>query len=460
MSRRTFSGPSAEQSYRSQLRDAMSAFLPHRGLPLLCEDKRVRWTSRMLAMAAVMIAWSGASTLFDRFTQARAVLIAMYSTRRRPGTSTEGFFKALDLHGANLLMTLCDYWRKCVQTVAGAHWKIDGWLVFGVDGSKFDCPRTHANEQGFGISGKDKSGPQQLLSCLFHVASGMLWSWTRDGVQGRGEPTQLRQMLHLLPPGAMLLADAGYTGYDLLKSLIDRGNSFLIRVGANVTLIKKLGYVRLEGKQTVYLWPMDRQGRNKRSMPKELRRVQPPLVLRLIELQDAAGKTIFLLTNVTDPRKLTNHAAARMYRRRWGIEVMWRGLKQIMGHHKMLGKTPARAGTELDWAMAGLWMLQLLAASRVTRANQAPINHSPAQALRILRGALSGRAQRGKSLLSQLTLASKDTYQRNSSKQARYRRQKRPQHPPGAPQARMGTAIEKRLIQRILAQSTPNSLAA
>ena len=46
-----------------------------------------------------------------------------------------------------------------------------------------------------------------------------------------------------------------------------------------------------------------------------------------------------------------------MYRLRWGIEVMWRGLKQTMGHHKMLGKTPSRAGAELDWAMAGLWML-------------------------------------------------------------------------------------------------------
>lgn len=438
----------------------MSVFLPHRGLPLLCGDRRVRWTSRMLAMAAVMIAWSGMSTVLDRFTQARAALIAMYPTRRRPGASTEGFFKALDLHGENLLLSLCDYWRKCVQSVAGAGWRIDGWLLFGVDGSKVDCPRTLANEQGLGVSGKDKSGPQQLLSCLFHVASGMLWSWRRDGVHGCGEPTQLRQMLPLLPQQAMLLADAGYTGYELLQSLIDRGNSFLIRVGSNVTLIKNLGYVRFEGKQTVYLWPMDKQGRNKRSMPKKLGKVQPPLVLRLIELQDAAGNRIFLLTNVTDARKLSNHAAAKMYRLRWGIEVMWRGLKQIMGHDKMLSKTPTRAGAELDWAMAGLWMLQLLAASRMTRANQSPIDHSPAQALRIVRGAMTGRAQRGKSLHRQLTLASKDTYQRNSSKQSRYRRQKRPQRPPGPPQARMATAIEKRLIQRILEQPPPNSLAA
>jgi len=460
MSRRRFSGPSAEQVYRRQLRDAMSAFLPHRGLPLLCDDKRVRWSGRMLAMAAVLMAWSGAATLLDRFTQARAALIAMYPTRRRPGSSTEGFFKALDLHGQNLLATLCDYWRRCVASVAGRHWKIDGWLAFGVDGSKFDCPRTAANEKGFGVSGKENSGPQQLLTCLFHVASGMLWGWTRDGVQGRGEPTQLRELLTLLPPGAMLLADAGYTGYDLLKALIDRGNHFLIRVGSNVTLIKQLGYIEREGKQTVYLWPLDKQGRNKRSMPRQLGKVHAPLVLRLIELKDAKGRPVCLLTNVLSPQSLSNHAAAKMYRRRWGIEVMWRGLKQTMGHHKMLGKTPARAGVELDWAMAGLWMLQLLAASRMTRAGQSPASHSPAKALRIVRGALTGRSQRGKSLLSQLNQASKDTGRRNGSKQARYRRQKRPQRPPGAPEARMATTIEKRLIQRILEQPPPNSLAA
>jgi hypothetical protein len=438
----------------------MSAFLPHRGVPLLCDDKRVRWSSRMLAMAAVMMAWSASSTLLDRFTQARAALIAMYPTRRRAGNSTEGFFKALDLQGAPLLATLCDHWRKCVQKVAGSHWKIDGWLLFGVDGSKFDCPRTAANEKEFGVSGKDKSGPQQLLTCIFHVASGMLWSWTRSGVMGLGEPTQLRQMLQLLPHQAMLLADAGYTGYELLKAMIDQGNSFVIRVGANVTLIKNLGYVKFEGRHIVYLWPLDKQGRNKRSMPKHLGKVRPPLVLRLIELQDANGKPVFLLTNVTDKRKLSNHAAAKMYRLRWGIEVMWRGLKQTMGHHKMLGKTPDRAGAELDWAMAGLWMLQLLASSRMIRSGQSPLDHSPAKTLRVVRIALAGRSQRGKSLQCELAQATKDTYQRSSSKQARYRRQKRPQRPPGRPGARLATAIEKQLIQRILEQPPPNWLAA
>ena len=460
MSRPRKASPSAAESYNLELRDAMSQFLPHQGLPLLSEDGRVRWTGRMLAMAAVWMAWSCAPTLLDRFTQARAALVEVYRTRRRPGASLEGFCKALTGPGVAVLAVLCEHWRQCVARVAGGHWRVEGWLLFGVDGSKFDCPRTAANEKGFGVSGKKNSGPQQLLSCLFHVASGMLWAWRRDGVEGEGERSMLRKMLELLPAEAMLLADAGFTGYDLLKALMDRGNSFLIRVGSNVKLIEKLGYAVVERKQTVYLWPLDKQARNKRSMPRKLGKVRPPLVLRLIRLKDAKGRPVCLLSNVLQPSRLSDRTAARMYRLRWGIEVMWRGLKQTMGHHKLLSRTPDRAGAELDWAMAGLWMLQLLGGWRMIQSGRSPRCHSPAKTLRVVRSALCGRRRRGKSLSTNLGAATKDTYQRTSGKAARHYPKKRPQRPPGQPQARMASAIEKKLIQRILLRSPPDPLAA
>ena len=460
MSRRKNSGPSAAESYKLELRDAMSRFLPHQGLPLLTDDRRVRWTGRLLAMVAMLMAWTPSPTLLDRFALARAAVVDIYRTRRRPGGSAEGFFKALIGPGAVVLAALCQHWRKCVREVAGQYWKIEGWSLFGVDGSKFDCPRTVANEKGFGVSGKNNSGPQQLLTCLFHVAGGMLWGWRRDGVEGAGERAQLKDMLHLLPKDAMLLADAGFTGYDLLKSLIDRGNSFLIRVGSNVKLIRNLGYVTIERKQTVYLWPLNKQGRGRRSMPRNPGKVHPPLVLRLIELKDAKGKKVFLLTNVLKSAKLSDRAAARIYRLRWGIEVMWRGLKQTMGHHKLLSRTPLRAGAELDWAMAGLWMLQLLGGARMIQAGRSPRCHSPAKTLRVVRGALTGRRRRRQSLSTQLGLAARDTYQRTGGKRARHFPKKCSPCPPGAPEARMASAIEKRLIRQIIEQPPPESVAA
>lgn len=460
MARQTVSVPSVDGSYKRELHNATSRFLPHHGLPLLADDGRVRWTARMLAIVAVLTTWSAGPTLLDRFALARSAILAMYPTRKRPGASVEGFFKALIHSGPAVLQTLADHWRRCVKQVAAGHWLTDGWLVLGVDGSKFNCPRTLANEQGFGVTGKNNGGPQQLLTCLFHAATGMIWGWTRDGVEGAGERNQLRRLLTLLPPEALLLADAGFCGYDLLKALMAQDNHFLIRVGSNVTLIRELGYYQREGKQTVYLWPLLQQARQKNFMPRHLSKVQKPLVLRLIELTDAKGKIIYLLTNVLDKSRLSDRTAARLYRLRWGIEVMWRGLKQTLGHHKLLSRTPDRAGAELDWAMAGLWMLQLLGAAGMKQTRKSPQSHSPALVLRSVRSCLTGGRRKRQSLHAQLGLAQKDAYRRTTSKAGRPRPQKRRRQPPGAPEARMALAIEKRIIRRILAQPPPELSAA
>ena len=74
MSRRHVGGPSAAESYKLELRDAISRFLPHQGLPLLTGDGRVRWTSRLLAITAILTVWGAGPTLLDRFALARAAV--------------------------------------------------------------------------------------------------------------------------------------------------------------------------------------------------------------------------------------------------------------------------------------------------------------------------------------------------------------------------------------------------
>lgn len=458
-------GSPAVKSYRSQLRSAIAKFLPHQGLPLLGEDRRVRWSDRLLTIMAIMICWNGSRTLLDRFAAGRQSLVEMYVSRRRPGGSVEGFFKALVGRSEIVLATLSLHWRSCLRQIAGKHWKTNGWVLFGVDGSRFDCPRTVANEKHFGVTGKNNSGPQLLVTCLFHVGCGVLWSWMRGGITGDGETTQFMNMLHLLPQNAMLLADAGFAGYRMMAALHERGNSFLIRVGANRTLIHKLGYYVLENKQTVYLWPLEMQsrggGKNRRFMPRNLSKVRPPLVLRLIELIDAKGRPVCLLTNVLDKKLLSDHAAGNFYRKRWGIEVMWRDLKQTLSHCKLLSKTPQRVEVELDWALAGLWMLQLLGISQIVGSKGTPKEISTAATLRTLRTAMTAKpGRRRKTLTEQLSIAIKDKYIRKGPKSRRPGPSKRGQQPPKRPVARMATTLEKRLILRIIEQKKRNSLAA
>jgi hypothetical protein len=61
-------------------------------------------------------------------------------------------------------------------------------------------------------------------------------------------------MLPELPAHALLVAAAGFVGYDLWQMLLTAGHHFVIRVGANVRLLRQLGWAR-EYAQVVYVWP-------------------------------------------------------------------------------------------------------------------------------------------------------------------------------------------------------------
>ena len=455
----------AATAYHPDLLPAIRRFLPRDLSSLPGDDARARWVPRLLVVTALLMAWHAARHLTDRFAAARRVVVAMFPGRRRPGRTPEGFLRALAAASDALLAALAAHWRAAARTVAGPHWLGDGgWLLFAVDGTKVDCPRTRDNEDAFGTNGKAGAGPQLLLTSLFHLGTGLPWAFRRSGIKGHSERGHLADLLPLLPGGAMLVADAGFTGYDLLRSVLAGGREFLIRVGGNVRLLRKLGYQVRERKQTVYLWPaakQGRRGRHGRRAPAALDRVSPPLALRLIVLVDGRGRRTCLLTSVRDPGRLSDAAARRIYARRWGVEVAWRGLKQTLGRGDVRGASADHAGVELDWAVAGFWLLGLLAVSRLVEAGRAPADGSVAGALRVLRDAMTARVGRRAGLEAALAGALKDGYRRpRGAKAARHYPHKRRQRPPGAPKARTATRAEVRLAQRVREHERAKSVAA
>jgi len=390
------------EAYQVQLRLAMRAGFPAIGLPLMSDDRRRRWTDRLLVMAALLTVWHSGGTLREAFAGAREALVGMYPTRRRPGRHLEGFLKALRTRSGALLKLLVDALRRRTQRLTGGQWRWKGWVVLGVDGSRINCPRSAANEKALGCAGKCKTAPQLLLVTLFHVFSGLPWGWRRDRGDA-GERGLLRAQLSDLPENTLLLADAGFTGYELLGDLSAAGHAFVVRAGRNVRLLRKLGFAVRERGSCVYVWPQERRG-------------QPPLVLRLVSLHDGR-RGVALLTNVLDEETLSDADVAALYRRRWSIEVMYRSLKQTLGKRTLRGDTPRTAEIELDWAMAGLWLLGLMTV------RQAGLRRawSPARALQAVRCALRRARHRGgaRRLAKMLRHAVYDHYRRLRPKAAR-----------------------------------------
>jgi len=304
----------------------------------------------------------------------------------------------------------------------------------GVDGSRIECPRTAANEAALGCAGKKRTTPQQLVTTVLHVGTGLIWDWRRGGGK-EAERVHLRQMLATLPAGALLLADAGFTGYELLRDLLAGGRSFIIRAGAHVRLLKKLGLAVREYDGIVYLWP---QGH----------REQAPLVLRLVVLRDGR-KEVCLLTNVLKEADLSDRQVGEMYRRRWGLEVFYRSLKRTMEKHKLRSRSPDKAAVELDWALAGLWLLGLLTVTRLMRRRVNPQDWSVAESLRIVRRVMVGRGgRRAARGLCGLQRAVKDGYTRRRPKMARDWPHKKTELPPKPPIIRTARRQERLKAQR------------
>jgi hypothetical protein len=392
------------------------------------------WSPLALALGAVLMSWDSAPTLTQRFESMLAVLDAALPRRRRTGRTYQGFIKALGQRSDAMLGLLTAHLRSLSVTAAGKDFRIGRWIPIGADGSKIDAPRTIANE-ALGMAGKDKCGPQMVLLLLVHLGAMLPWAWKIGGARD-AERTLLRSMLGDLPEGTLLVADAGFTGFDLLSELHGRGISFLIRVGSGVRLLRQLGHYRREGKHTVYLWP-------------DAKHAHLPLVLRLIRVGSA-----YLITDVTDPRELSKSMASELYRRRWGLEVAFRSLKQTLQRRKVRSCTPANARVELNWAVIGLWILTLMGARAIRAAGHAPRHLSAALTLAAFRHA--AHTPLGSRVLHRrLARCVLDRYKRRSSKRAyRWPHKKNPA-PPGPP-----TITRATRAQVTAARALPRQCAA
>jgi len=433
--------------YHNDLLAAIGKFLPHRGLPLQVEDDRVRWTPRLLVIGAILLGWVSGPNLQQCFASARETLVAMYASRRRPGQTLAGFLAALHRQTGALLSVVVASLRRMTIRLSGRHWRLGPWVVMGADGSRIEAPMTADNERGLGCAGKDKTTPQLFITTLFHVATGLPWGWIR----GRGDASergQLRRLLKELPARTLLLMDAGFPSYRLLRALLAGGHDFIVRVGRNVRLLRRLGWdIRQDG-QTVYLWPRKH-------------RKFPPLVLRLVEVK-TKGKRMYLLTSVRDSRQLSDMQVAELYRLRWGIEVMYRTFKRTLEHHKLRSDTPGRAKVELDWYMVGLWLLGLMALESRGPRCRLQDRWSAAGALGCVRAAMRNacRPRRQGGLRGQLAKAVQDSYVRSRPKKARHYPRKKTESPAGRPKIRMATHAEITAAQAFGQPRAPNQFAA
>lgn len=399
--------------------------------PLFSTERR--WSAYHTALAAVLMAWEDAATLGERFDVVRDFLARALPRRRKLGRTYQGLAKAMLRHGLGLVEELKAHLRR--ESLARcAAWRLRfGFEAITIDGSRFDAPRTVDNESGLGVAGRAGTHPQMAATVAWHMGLGVPWTW-RIGRADAGERTQLREMIDELPKGALLVMDAGFTGYDLNKQIHDSGRRFLLRVGSNVTLLtdgKPEETLRRRGGR-VWLCHKERD---------------EPLPLRLIVVGEGQEK-IYLITDVLDTRELSDAHAAELYAMRWGVEVFYRQTKQTMERRKVRSTSAARAKVEMHWTLVAAWLLMLLNAAGLASRGVDPLRTSVAEAGRMVRRWMRRAGSGASRLLRELARCVRDDAPRAAAK-ASYRWPHKKRDPrPRPPQLRAATKTEVPPSQR------------
>jgi hypothetical protein len=436
-----------------------------------------KWTARMLVTVALFWAWSGCTGLKERFRQAAKLAGKILRWLPDPGQTYQGFIKQLQKWHVKLQLACASELRVLMKQDLFGQWEIGGFVVIAGDGSRVELPRTQSNETTYspkrkkeGKKNQRKAGkkrncrggkqgkrtrkqkrqsaqsiakktnsPQMWLTLFWHVGTGLPWAW-RTGPSDSSERQHLQEMLAELPENTLIAADAGFVGYEFWRAVMEAGHHFVIRAGANVRLLRKLGYAR-EYDQMIYLWP-------NAVAKKEL----PPLVLRAVWVHDGK-QPMCLVTNVLSKTRLSDRQIVDIYKARWGVEVFFRTFKQTFGRRKLRSHAAENARLEIDWSLVGLWSVCLLAQRELVRAGHDPCQLSPVAAIKAIQQVMYHYRIRpdrpDETLWAMLRCAFQDDYQRTSSKTARNYPRKKKRERIGVPQVTDASKSQMAVAQEL-----------
>jgi hypothetical protein len=166
-----------------------------------------------------------------------------------------------------------------------------------------------------------------------------------------------RRLLEAAPAGALLLADLGYFGFAWFDDLTDRGYHWVARLRAKTSYTLVHTFYQQGETLDALIW----LGAHKADRAAH--------AVRLVQFR--VGDTLHrYLTNVDDPQRLPPAEVARLYARRWDIELAFKLIKRHLHLHLLWSSKPV---VVLQQVWAVLIVSQILQALRLEIAGHAGV---------------------------------------------------------------------------------------
>jgi hypothetical protein len=395
--------------------------------------KDARWDFHHLILVTLAMTWSLGESTPERFEMARGIVALCRPKRRRAGQTAQGYQKALGRLPMRPLLILAGALRGRLISLLGDDLRHAGFIPLGCDGSRLECCRNDELLARLGQAGKAACSPSLWVTAVVHLTTGVPWSW-RLGKGNASERDHLRQLLPSLPEDALIVADAGFDGYDLAVTLLNSGASFLIRMSSKShRFVDELADPEEFRQGWVKYWP----GRARQARRPSLR----SRLIRVLGRRRGKGPKraidVWLLTDVgADRMSLTQ--AGSFYRLRWENEGLFRSYKRTLKKVHLTGRTVRSVHREAYGSLLACQLLLAQGAWALKGARDrtsAVVPCSTRQAILAVRKELKAAMgpDRREGYRDRLARCVRERRKRTSAKQKRVWPQRTPHKPPKPP---------------------------
>ena len=235
-----------------------------------------------------------------------------------------------------------------------------------VDGTSTSLPDTAQNQRAYPQPGSQRPScgfPVLKLVGVFSLATGLLLGYTR-GNKHQHELNLLQKLMDQFKAGDLVLADRGFNSYTLLTLLLLRGAHSLFRLHQRRPADLRKGK-RLGKNDRLMLWRKPWLWQRPRYLPRALwKRIPKELSVRVVRFTLAVpgfrAQSVTLVTTLLDPVAYPAEELARLYARRWQIELWFRDLKTSMGMERLRCKSPKMVHKELEMLFIAYNLIRLL----------------------------------------------------------------------------------------------------
>lgn len=278
---------------------------------------------------------------------------AWHATRQLPvpSTSTGAYCQARARLPLQTLHNIQKHTAKQLERGVSSDQLWLGRHVKVIDGTGVSMPDTPENQAVWPQHTNQAEGcgfPIAKLVGCFCLSSGALLD-VAEGNQHIHESRLFRKQYDLFNEGDVALTDRGFCSYSSIAELLAKGVDTVMRIHhARPTDFRKGKHLGKKDRLITWTKPI---ARPKDFSESQWRALPETLTLRMLHIQiDSPGfrtESIVIVTTLTDPIAYPSEDLAKLYLRRWSVELFFRDIKIALGMDILRCRTPEMVRKEI-----------------------------------------------------------------------------------------------------------------